>query len=181
MIHSIWIIRKSVCLFQMSCECFEVDPQLFSGLLSAIASFTKETLEREINKVVIEDLKFVFEKNNDLFFILCADKKDNNILLHKKLIRIQAHFLHKFNNVLPNWKGDLSIFEPFREKIEKIVSCSIEGTVMYCENCEHIITDEFHTRNIDFHDFHFCCDNCQEHFEELCLEYVQHTKHSELT
>jgi hypothetical protein len=165
----------------LSCGCFEVDHHLFTGFLSALSSFTKATMKREMNTVLIEDLKFVFEKNNDLYFILCADKSDNNILLHKKLIRIQAHFLHKYKDILINWNGEISQFEPFGEKIDKIISCSVEGTVMYCENCEHIITGEFHTKKIDFHDFYFCCENCQEHFEDLCSEYIRHSEHHELT
>lgn len=176
MIHSTWILKKSICLLQLTCGCFEVDQHLFSGFLSALASFAKATIKREINIIAIEDLKFIFEKNEDLFFILCADKNDNNLLLHKMLIRIQAHFFHNYQPILSAWKGDVSTFTPFGEKIDKIISCSIEGTVMYCENCEHIIPDEFHTKQIAFHDFYFCCENCQEHFEELCSKFVPHSE-----
>ena len=180
MIHSTWILKDSFCLLQFSGEGFDMDHHLFSAFLSALSSFTKETMKRELNTFVIEDMKFIFEKNKELYFIICADKNDNNILLHKKLIRIQAHFCHKHSDMVLNWKGEISQFKPFREKLKRILSFSIEGTLMYCENCEHIITDEFHTKEIDFHDFYFCCENCQEHFEELCSEFIGHSEHYEL-
>ncbi len=179
LIHSVWITRKGVCLLNLTCDCMDVDHQLFSGFLTAISSFTKETVKREVNTIFIEDLKFVFEKNSDFFFVLCAEKNDNNMLLHKKLIRIQAHFFHKYKDILSDWKGEISKFAPFGEKIDKIINCSIEGTVLYCENCEHIIPDENHMKRIERHDFYFCCENCQDHFADLCMEFLGDTKHFE--
>ena len=182
MIHSLWILNNNgICIFQLNCGCFEIDPQLFSGLLSALSSFTRETIKREINTILIEDVKFIFEKSNNLYFVLCADKKDNNILLHKRLIRVQIHFLNKYKDVLSNWNGEVSKFEPFGEKVDKIVSCSMEGTELYCENCERLIPSNFITKNIDLHDFYFCCETCQEQFERLYSKFIQHGTHFELT
>ena len=176
MIHSLWIIKDNICIFYTDCECCEIDKDLFSGLLSAMSVFSREMTKREIKTLILEDLKLVIENNNGLFFVLSAEKKDNNILLHKKLVRIQVHFFHEFHEILPIWVGDTSVFSPFREKVEKVLSYSIEGTVMFCEHCEKIIPDKYITKTIDNHDFYFCCENCRKRFAKLHSRFIpQHT------
>ncbi|MHA1341232.1 MAG: hypothetical protein ACTSO2_14760 [Promethearchaeota archaeon] len=180
MIHSLWILKNNICIFHLDCGCLEVDQQLFSGFLSALSLFSKETIQREINSLIIQEFKFIFEKHKDLNFILSAEKKDNDYLLHKKLIRIQIHFFNKYDDVLSNWNGEISKFNSFGEKAEKIITCSIEGTEMYCEYCERIIMDKFITKSIDFHDYYFCGEICKDLFEKLYSKFIPHTKHFEM-
>lgn len=173
MIQALWILKNSLLIFHQDYGSIDIEDDLFSGLLSAIVILGKETVGRKIHSIVMEDLKFIFEKNEEYYFILCAEKDDNNILLHKKLIRIQIHFLHEYHEILPTWEAHTGIFHPFKEKAEKIMAFSIEGTVMYCEYCEKKIIDEFFTKKICLHDFYFCNDICEEHFEEWYLNFIE--------
>ncbi|MHA1271109.1 MAG: hypothetical protein ACTSPY_15050 [Candidatus Helarchaeota archaeon] len=179
MIHSLWILKDGICLLQLNCGCFEINPHLFTGFLSALSSFTQETIKQNINIIVLEDLKFIFDKNNDLYFILCSEKLDNNVLLHKILIRIQIQFLNRYYTDISNWSGEISKFIPFGEIIDKIISCSVQGTKLFCENCEKIIPGTFTIKNISSHDFYFCCKTCQKDFEESYLKFIHCKDHFE--
>ncbi len=95
--------------------------------------------------------------------------------MHKIITRIQAHFIHDFKEIIPAWKGNTAIFSPFREKLEKILSCSIEGTKLYCEYCEKLIEGKFIRKSILLDDFHFCSELCREHLEKLVEKYISHT------
>ena len=172
LIQALWILKESVLIFHQDYGSIDIEDDLFSGLLSAIVVLGKETVGRKIHSIVMEDLKFIFEKNSDFYFIICSDKDDNNILLHKKLIRIQIHFIHEYHDIIPTWEANTSIFNTFREKAEKIIAFSIEGTVMYCEYCEKKIVDEFITKKIGLHDFYFCNNICQEHLEDWYSNFI---------
>ena len=173
MIQALWILKDTKLIFHQDYGEIDINDDLFSGLLSAIVIMGKETVDRRIHSIVTEDLKFIFEKNNDYYFILCAEQDDNNVLLHKKLIRIQIHFLHDYHEILPKWEAQTSIFYPFKEKAERIIKYSIEGSKMYCEYCENKIIDEFLTDKICLHDFYFCCEICKEHFEEWYENFIE--------
>jgi len=101
-------------------------------------------------------------------------------LLHKKIIRIQLHFLNSFEDSLEHFDGDISIFEKFKEKLKKIVSCSMEGTKVYYEYYENLIPRKFVKKTIDLYDLFFCNESCLENFENLYSKYIHFDDHFEI-
>ncbi|MHA1147082.1 MAG: hypothetical protein ACTSR8_02445 [Promethearchaeota archaeon] len=175
MIHSVWIVNDGICLIHVNCTCLDIEDDLLTGLFSAISSFAEVEIKRNLNSITIGEFKFLFEKENNLYFIVMSEKNDNEYLLHKKIIRIQIHFLEIFQTVLSSWQGNVSIFESFKQKLEKILSCSMENTVLYCEYCENLILDKYLIEKIDdFHTFFFCNESCKEHFKKLYSKYIHH-------
>ncbi|MHA1293035.1 MAG: hypothetical protein ACTSQJ_10235 [Promethearchaeota archaeon] len=179
MIHSVWIVKDGVCLIHVDCGCFEIEDDLLTGLFAAISSFAEIEIKRKLNSLILGEFKFIFEKQNDLYFIIKSEKIDNEYLLHKKIIRIELHFLHIFQKILTTWQGNIQIFEPFKQKLEKILSCSMEGTVLHCEYCENLIIGKYLTDKIDFYDFFFCNNSCKEQFKSLYSKYIHHSDHFE--
>ncbi len=162
-------------MFYLDCGCFDVENELLTGFFSALSIFAESTIKRKINSINIGEFQFIFEKNEGLYFILKTELEDNKYLVHKIITRIQAHFLHDFKDFIPVWKGNTAIFKPFREKLNKILSCSIEGTKLYCEYCEKLIKGKFIRKTILLDDNHFCSELCREHLEKLVKKYISHT------
>jgi hypothetical protein len=174
MIHSVWIVKDTINLFHLDCGCFDIEHDLLTGFFSALSIFAEDTIQRKVNSISIGEFRFIFEKNNDIYFIIKTEKEDNKYLVHKKLTRIQAHFLHDFQDILLTWEADTSIFKPFQKKLEKILANSIEGTKIYCEYCEKLISGKFIKQIILLDEFHFCSELCREHLEKLVKKRISH-------
>ncbi len=173
MIHSLWILRNTVLIFHQDWGKFDIQDDLFSGLLSALNIVARETIGERLHNIVMENFKFVFDKNGDYYFVICADKEDNNLLLHKKLVRVQIHFLHEFHDRLPNWNGEVAIFNKFNEKSSNIINSHPQGTILNCDICEKVIEDEFLSKKIGKHDFCFCSEMCEQHFESWYSTFIE--------
>ncbi len=173
MIQSMWILKNTVLIFHQDWGKVDIQDDLFSGLLSALNIMAKETVGQKIHNIILENLKFVFDKNGEYYFIFCAEKNDNNLLIHKKLVRVQIHFFHEFHDQLPNWNGEVAIFNKFNEKLSKIINSFPQGTILNCDHCEKVIEDEFLSKKIGKHDFCFCSEGCQQHFESWYSTFIE--------
>ncbi len=84
MIHSVWIVKDGVCLSHLDCGCLEIEDDLLTGLFTAISAFIEVEIKRKLNSLIIREFKFVFDKEDDLFFIIKSEKIDNEYLIHQK-------------------------------------------------------------------------------------------------
>ena len=65
MIHAIFIIKDSICLFSRQYDNKIIKSHLFSGFISALMQFAKEVSQKELTKIIIE---------NDIFSLYLVDK-----------------------------------------------------------------------------------------------------------
>ena len=102
-----------------------VDPNLFSGFLSAIYAFTTSVGLKPIKQTETEDSKLVYSLRSHVLFVIAADKNEDDQVLEKHLIEIQNEFFLAFEGTI--WKYflkspiDMLTFHPFKEYLDEIV------------------------------------------------------------
>jgi len=124
LINAVWIVKKrgGICIFHQKYGGKEIDPDLFSGFLSGIYSFSEEISETGgIEIMELKDMKLLYGVSSDLIYILAATKEEDIEVLRKKIADINKIFLDKYGKYLLNWDGNTSIFEPFNRDLNLII------------------------------------------------------------
>ncbi|NVM27599.1 MAG: hypothetical protein HWN65_02050 [Candidatus Helarchaeota archaeon] len=125
MIYGAWIIHKhGKCLLFREYETLNINDQLFSGFLVALLSFSKEISGRELKHISLEDLTLYYKTNEDkmIIFVIAGDSKEREVNIREKINSIEEEFLLEFGEILPTWKGDITVFNKFHTKIDEIVN-----------------------------------------------------------
>ncbi|HUY01211.1 MAG TPA: hypothetical protein VMV49_16745 [Candidatus Deferrimicrobium sp.] len=124
MINGIWIIKKDagICIFHKVFEGKEIDPQLFSGFLSGIYTFSEEISESGgIETLELKEVRILYGVVSDLIFILSITKDEDVDIIRKKISDISKVFHEKYSDLLQNWDGNIGIFEPFNRNLNQIM------------------------------------------------------------
>ena len=124
MINGIWIIKKenSICIFHKSFSEEKLDQDLFSGFLSGMYSFSEEvTKTGGLEIMELKDMRLLYGLFSDLIFIFAVTKDEDVDYLRKKIADISKEFIEKYGELLEDWKGDVSIFEPFERDLSLIL------------------------------------------------------------
>ena len=127
MINGVWIIKKEVgiCIFSHFLGIKEVDPQLFSGFLSSIYTFSEGISKTGgIETLELKDMKLIYTVFSNLIFIISVTKDEEPEIIRQKISEISSAFIERYKNNLLNWNGDLEIFEPFRKDAKLILEKS---------------------------------------------------------
>jgi hypothetical protein len=123
-INGVWIIQKGVgiCIFHHEYSGKQVDPQLFSGLISGIYTFSEGILETgRIEIVELTDMKLLYGVDANLIFILSITKDEDMERSRQRLAEISQEFIYQFKDYLQNWDGDPGVFEPFWVELNHIL------------------------------------------------------------
>ncbi|MFX0203819.1 MAG: ADP-ribosylation factor-like protein [Candidatus Hodarchaeota archaeon] len=131
MIHSVYIIKRTgECLFSRIYDKNGVDEALISGFLSALQSFISEISGDYIRTLKTGNVKFVYNLLDDLIFVFCVDLDEDEEKLRIKIDRTQSVFLNEFSDIVEGWDGSTSIFEPFKEVVDDIVTDLVKVSVI---------------------------------------------------
>jgi hypothetical protein len=123
-INGVWIIKKEVgiCIFHYEYSGKQIDPQLFSGLVSGIYTFSEGILETgRIEIVELTDMKLLYGVDADLIFILSITKDEDMERSRQKLAEISREFNYQYKDYLQNWEGDAGVFESFWVNLNHII------------------------------------------------------------
>lgn len=120
MIHAIFIIKDSVCLFSRQYSKKRIKSQLFSGFLAALMQFAKEVSHKDLKKLIIEDDIFSLYLADNISYVFKHDEMKKS-KLEKISQEISNKFFECFNTDLKNWNGDISCFRKFDEEADKII------------------------------------------------------------
>ncbi|MGQ4873604.1 MAG: hypothetical protein ACP6IY_05955 [Promethearchaeia archaeon] len=96
----------------------EVD--LITPFFSAIFTFSKSVLSKELEILEMGDLRFVFKKMKTYIFIIIADDTENLLFLNSRLEKISKIFLKNLDHVSLK-DGEVIINEEFDNKIDPII------------------------------------------------------------
>jgi len=126
-----FINSGGICLFSYNfkndIEMFQSD--LFSGFVTAISLFSSELNEKlgyaeKYGRLPAIPLNLIFEimisYTNSLMGVLVVEKKDIDKDMKDFLNDCLKRFMLKFDDIIENWGGDLGVFKPFKDEIEKI-------------------------------------------------------------
>ena len=119
--YGVWIILDTgQCLVHKDfSEHSEIDEDLISGFQSAILTYA----DLKIKSIVAEDIRFVYEStfNPRLIFVIAADINVDLKKLEEFIDLVKREFLADYRYRINTWAGDVKIFKPFDEKLDKLI------------------------------------------------------------
>ena len=119
--YGVWIILDTgQCLVHKDfSEHSEIDEDLISGFQSAILTYA----DIKIKSIVAEDIRFVYEStfNPKLIFVIAADINVDLKKLEEFLDLVKREFMADYRYRINTWAGDVKIFKPFDDKLDKLM------------------------------------------------------------
>ncbi|QEE15089.1 V4R domain-containing protein [Promethearchaeum syntrophicum] len=100
---------------------YEINGNLFSGLISALSMFTSELEIGDIKYFQTGELRVFITSYKKLIFVGLVEEDPHSEIIGSSLKKIRESFLEDYSQEIENWKGKISIFEGFRKKIDEIV------------------------------------------------------------
>ncbi len=131
---------------------------LLSGFLSAIESFVREATDNEIESINLSKKRFTYSIDEDLIFVICTEENVNQLMVTRFVEAVKKEFWNNYRNDINIDLIDYSIFESFREVVEKLMS-EID-LVLHCDTCGKVIPNEFISLSEGSKRFYYCCQSC---------------------
>lgn len=107
------------CMYYQKFSGVEVDPDRLSGFISAIVSFSEELLPKMgdewLKTIDRGSFKLVVERGNNVYGLLIAETETPDV--RTKLKNLVSEFEGKFSTKIVEWKGELGLFEDFRNDV----------------------------------------------------------------
>jgi small GTP-binding protein len=124
MIQAVYIIKKTgEALFTKRYEQSKVDENLISGFLSALQNFVSEVSSGDtIRTIKTGNVKFIYNIAKDIIYVFMIDQKENEELLRSKIEKVSQMFYARYEDILKDWKGEISHFRDFNEILDDIIS-----------------------------------------------------------
>ena len=129
MIHSLFIISSSgMLLFKKNltskAESLLKDGMLVAGFLNAISHFASELSQQKIQSMNLDKYKFLCGNFGAISIVFYVDMTEDEYKLRQKMRRLADAFLFKYEEVLRNWGGELSIFDDF--EIDSVITSTLK-------------------------------------------------------
>jgi hypothetical protein len=127
LLHNVYVLKKTgESLIHGYYGSIKVDETLISGFLSAISTFAEEIGAESVESLVMKNMKFVYATDTSIptdpiIFAVCVDREEDQGNVEDVLRRIKETFITAHKSDLEAYTGDLSVFKPFYEDLEKIV------------------------------------------------------------
>ncbi|MFB0562624.1 MAG: hypothetical protein ACETWM_15570 [Candidatus Lokiarchaeia archaeon] len=120
-IYALYFIERDSgkCMYHQKFSGVEVDPDRLSGFISAIVSFSEELLPKMgdewLKTIDRGSFKLIVERGNNVYGLLIAAQETPEMRM--KLKSLINNFEKKFSSEIQEWKGELGVFENFRNDI----------------------------------------------------------------
>jgi len=77
-----------------------------------------------LKQIVLEDLILYYENIEDkkVIFVMATDSSEKERKIREKMGLIEDAFFCEFEQILPEWKCDITEFQKFNEKVDEILS-----------------------------------------------------------
>ncbi|WXG42149.1 MAG: ADP-ribosylation factor-like protein [Candidatus Freyarchaeum deiterrae] len=139
MIYGVFILEKSGTeLFKKFYGELKLDHELVSHFIKELAAFIQNIDQTErIECISIENLKYAYSLFEDVIFLLCTDKNEDEMYVSNKLIKLQKEFkllkkaskVEKVENAVEQKETDKeteekvveNIFEQFGQTVDEIL------------------------------------------------------------
>jgi len=120
---NIWILdsKRGVTLIYKSFLDLPVKDDLVSGLLTALNQFTLTEFKEPIDSIDMGGFKWIYilDVDYNLLFVVADIKNTESETLKSRLEFLKNLFIKQFGEDLKNWTGDIELFKPFGDTIEK--------------------------------------------------------------
>jgi hypothetical protein len=126
LIHNVYILKvDGTCLIQRKYGSLEVDESLISGFITAINTFAEQIIQRQVDEIVMGDLKFIYSRstNLDVIYAVCADSETNSDEIKDIFDQVDDKFVKTFREEIIGEDSlkDNSIFQEFIPSLDMLV------------------------------------------------------------
>lgn len=122
-LNGLWIIEKNgLCLLHRNFEETQqqIDETMFSGFLTAILSFTQDLVKDSIEKISMGERDIYYSSFGPFAVALSANKSKKAKNLQTYINKVGDLFLSTYADELKSTMPDITVFEPFGQKIDEI-------------------------------------------------------------
>ena len=143
MMQNIIIIDDGIALFNKNFgECHKLDsnPILLAAFFDAMFKFAAEFDQGISEQMKFKNSNINYLKENKMLFIVISDPKDNANVIQSKLNKIAELFNERYHNVLPNYNGEISLFNDFSNLLELKIAEKNCGEHLDCKDCPNRIS-----------------------------------------
>ncbi len=126
-LHDLFVLTKEgVSMYNYSFGIELKQPELISGMISALTTFMKEaTGSRESLRIIDQqDKKVILTQGDYTTVALIADK--NLPIIHKRVTKFTEAFERRFGKQLLNWRGELTLFKDAESIVKNYFPVSME-------------------------------------------------------
>lgn len=122
-IYALYFIERDSgkCMYHQKFSGVEVDPDRLSGFISAIVSFSEELLPKMgdewLKTIDRGSFKLIVERGDNVYGLLIAKQETPEVRI--KLKNLVNDFEKNFSSKIKVWKGELGVFEDFRNDVFK--------------------------------------------------------------
>ncbi|MHA1732362.1 MAG: V4R domain-containing protein [Promethearchaeota archaeon] len=124
MLLDVFVIEKrtSILLLEHSFtrEEFHLDGQLFSGLVSMISSFVESLKIGKFRYLDMGENRIQVLPYHDVVVAGIVESEKEGAFVQNALSKIAESFCNEYRDLLANWDNNVSVFRPFREKVERV-------------------------------------------------------------
>ncbi|MHA1784757.1 MAG: hypothetical protein ACTSX4_00415 [Candidatus Helarchaeota archaeon] len=125
-IHSVWLINKSsgICVLnRMYKEDTKIDPDLFSGFITAMFNFSEEIAGTSVKNISMGKIRLFYRTIPSLIIVLSSagDVKENKINPYFNSI-IDSFINDGFEEKMLSEPSNLSVIRPFTNTLDKIIN-----------------------------------------------------------
>ncbi len=136
---------------------YEMNGNLFSGLISALSMFTSELEIGDIKHFQTGELRVLITTYKNIIFVGLVDDDPHSEFIEISLKKIREEFLKEFSEEITNWNGKISLFNGFTKNIDEIV---------FTEFSKYFIEKDFPKNVINV------VRNSQSKFESKYLKFI---------
>ncbi|MBD3229065.1 MAG: hypothetical protein GF329_12830 [Candidatus Lokiarchaeota archaeon] len=118
--HLYIIYHNGICMYNYPFRPSKSDDQLFAGGITGISTMIQELTENKSRLKAIRQERGIvlLEYGEFITYVLICSKELT--VLHNKLQELQNEFEDFYEDIIPSWNGNDSVFIPTRKIIEKI-------------------------------------------------------------
>jgi hypothetical protein len=125
LIHNVYILKvDGTCLIQRKYGSLEVDESLISGFITAINTFAEQIIQRQVDEIVMGDLKFIYSRsaNLDVIYAVCADSETSSDEIKDIFDQVDEKFIEKYKETFnDDLLKDTAIFNEFTPTLDTLV------------------------------------------------------------
>ncbi|MFX1521072.1 MAG: hypothetical protein ACFFCD_14235 [Promethearchaeota archaeon] len=127
MIHNVYILKTDgTSLLSKRYGSLEVDESLISGFITAINTFASQIIQREVDEIVMGDLKFIYSRSRlaklDVIYAVCADSETSSEEIKDIFDQVDEKFVEKYENTFNDTAlKDVSTFAEFSPTLDTLV------------------------------------------------------------
>lgn len=120
MIHNVWILNTNgICLLDRNYSNTDVDRNLVAGFVSAIESFSKKLTQRDVDSIVMGDIRILYIVGEKIIVAIAIDSEDDEEEIRRKVEALQRTFVKMYENKIHLTEVD--VFKDFSKIIDMVL------------------------------------------------------------